>query len=121
MPFGRYVNQFVRNLPTDYLQWLSSQEWIPEKYPHVWDAVTNELLLRGARSSSNSKQNAKEPKHSFPIPPELRPIAAEIVSRGYRSCSHRAHPDHAGGGHEQFIRLTAAKELLMHIVAEGNR
>ena len=54
MPFGCHRGRAMEKVPAHYLDWLSAQDWLPEKYPAVDDyikrmrkAIDDELDVAG--------------------------------------------------------------------------
>lgn len=39
MPFGKYKDVKLEDVPADYLLWLKDQDWIETKYPAVAEYV----------------------------------------------------------------------------------
>jgi hypothetical protein len=90
MHFGKFVGYEVEDLPDHYLTWLVEQDWIREP---LASAILAELAARTVS------------------PDEVKQVAREIVTTGYRTLAHRLHPDH-GGTHQDMARLNAAKDWL---------
>jgi hypothetical protein len=97
MPFGRYKGYAVEDLPEDYLTWL-------------WESCDLREPLCSAVQKALSEDGAVS--RSTDLPADLRPVAQEIVSIGYRLLALRLHPDHASGDHKAMIRLNAARDWL---------
>lgn len=110
MPFGRYRGAALRDVPTDYLEWLSTRDL----YGWLAQAVRAELASRRWRHAYGADEEDRgqwrwTPSHH---PRHLDPWAVqEIVRVGFRSCVVRYHPDRGGDG-ETMTRLNLAKEWL---------
>lgn len=46
MPFGKHKGEEVTDLPDQYLEWLSEQEWFEEKYGFLYKLVNDERTTR---------------------------------------------------------------------------
>ena len=44
--FGKYKGLNVEELPSDYLKWLTFQDWCEEKFPNVLREAEEELAFR---------------------------------------------------------------------------
>ncbi len=92
MPFGKYRDQELADIPTGYLQWLLTREL----WPDLREAVADELELR----KSGFTRQAKQP-----------PAPVLDVADWYRKLSLQFHPDR-GGSKEAMQAIHRAKELL---------
>ena len=95
LTFGKYCGRKLCDVPTDYLEWLrqSSKKTV--------EAIDTELERR-----------------------ELAEMADEdwmgrIISAGFRSLSHKYHPDH-GGSDEEMRELLAARARLRGVASVVN-
>lgn len=89
MPFGKYRDQPLADVPTGYLRWLLTIDI----YPTLRYGVEQELESR------------KAGKH------KQVPAPAIDVATWYRQLSLRFHPDR-GGSKEAMQAINVAKELL---------
>ena len=46
LPFGKYVNREVREVPSDYLEWLMDEDWFCDQYEELAAEVEDELDVR---------------------------------------------------------------------------
>ena len=46
MPFGKYVDQDIREIPSDYLSWLVDEDWFEEKFEDLYQRIEEELKIR---------------------------------------------------------------------------
>ena len=46
LSFGKHVNEDIREIPSDYLQWLMEQDWFEEKFDNIRQRVEEELKIR---------------------------------------------------------------------------
>lgn len=92
MPFGKYRDQPIDQIPTGYLRWLLTIDL----WPDLQSAVEEELELR---------------REGFERGPRQAPTPAIDVASWYRQLSMRFHPDR-GGSKEAMQAVHAAKELL---------
>ena len=44
--FGKYKGLNVDEIPSDYLKWLTLQDWCEEKFPHLSKEAEEELAFR---------------------------------------------------------------------------
>jgi hypothetical protein len=100
MPFGKYRGCQVEDLPREYLEWLADQDWLREP------------LASAVAEALSDRWDAGAVSRSTDLPADLRPVAQELVSIGYRALAQRLHPDHAGGDHKQMAQLNAAAAWL---------
>ncbi len=47
MPFGEYIGDFVEDLDSSYMKFLTNQTWFEDKYPNLYKEFTEELKERG--------------------------------------------------------------------------
>src|SRR5262249_31166148 len=97
MPFGKFRGIEVEHLPGDYLVWLG---WTARRGP-----------LAHAAQAALARREGPRPRVPI-LAPDVRPLAREIISVGFRSLVHRHHPDHAGD-ERQMQRLNIAKAWLI--------
>src|SRR5262245_41870460 len=96
MPFGKFKGYEVTTLPRVYLEWLASIEL---REP-LRTAVGREMHNRAGEALTRTTD-----------PADVRSMAAEIVSAGYRTLALKYHPDH-GGTHADMTKLNAARDWL---------
>jgi uncharacterized protein (DUF3820 family) len=46
MPFGNYNGWDIEEIPSDYLQWLTDQDWFGEKFEELYEEVEEEMETR---------------------------------------------------------------------------
>jgi uncharacterized protein (DUF3820 family) len=46
LPFGKYINIELQNIPTSYLDWLIGQDWFCNQFIELKAEVDNELSCR---------------------------------------------------------------------------
>ena len=51
MPFGKYRGFDSADLPSDYLMDLWLKDWVYEFYPHMFEELTETLLVRDLEKS----------------------------------------------------------------------
>ncbi len=95
MPFGKYQNWRIENLPDDYLEWLLS---IDLRKP-LLQAVQSEAQRRGLI--------LKDPPSTL--------VIAQLIVVGYKQLAKKYHPD-CGGSHMDMVRLNEAYENLKMLV-----
>ena len=96
MPFGKYRDQPIQEIPTKYLRWLLSIDL----WPDLRYAVDQELELR---------------REGFERGPKQAPASKVDVAGWYRQLSMRFHPDR-GGSKQAMQAINAAKELLEQMI-----
>lgn len=97
MPFGKFKGVLVADLPDDYLMWLRSLGTLREP---LRSAVEAEWRLRFGGSAPGK-----------PLSPEIRTMADELVSAGYRKLAQLHHPDHGGDGSAMTLVNLASEAL----------
>jgi hypothetical protein len=81
MPFGRFKGVLVADLDDDYLRWLR-------------DAIELREPLRTVVHAEYRHRFAKPADQA--VPQEVRTMAAELITAGYRRLALQYHPDHGG-------------------------
>jgi hypothetical protein len=104
LPFGKFKNVPLSEVPEHYLLWLLDQSW-----PQLW--LLN-LVRREIESRTEDRPQATRNNAALAIPARYRPHVEEIVRRGFRAASLHHHPDQ-GGKQETFVELKAAHEWLL--------
>lgn len=94
MPFGSYKGTPIEKLPRQYLDWLLGQDWLREP------------LLTFCRDEVARREATPTPSDD-----EVKKVALEIVTTGYRRLSQQRHPD-TGGSHEAMVTLNKAHSWL---------
>jgi hypothetical protein len=94
MPFGKYEGCQLRDLPTDYLEWLTTLEKLRTR---LAEAVRAELERRT-------------------IPRPSVEIIRELVSLGRKSAAKRYHPD--AGENADAVRMAALNAAADWILIE---
>jgi len=103
MPFGKFKGRAVDALPREYLEWLMNNVDLREPLASAVEAALDD-------------EEDSVPARSADLPVELRPVAQELISVGYRMLALKLHPD-AGGGHEAMTKLNAARDWLRERIA----
>ena len=60
VPFGKNKGTAIEDLETDYLEWLTEQEWFLDKFKDGSEAIGRELAFRtrfGGRAEPETDQN----------------------------------------------------------------
>lgn len=98
MPFGKYRDAPITELPDAYLEWLWSLDdlWEPLR-----SAVEAEWRARFGVASDEPEAWSSE----------ALAAAEELVSAGYRHLAQQYHPDH-GGAHGRMVLANIAVEAL---------
>jgi predicted transcriptional regulator len=108
MPFGKYKNWPLRNIPDDYLAWLH------EKCDLRWrlrQAVADELERR-EMEQARMRSEARAANAGPGVPVEQ---VKHSVRSCYREMSLRFHPDR-GGTVEQMQTVNAFHERLLEVL-----
>lgn len=114
MPFGKYVDMPLPEVPEWYLRWLSEQEWLRD--PLRAD-VLEELRSRDADEDDEDDDRDEDrtddtgPRHHDDLADDARQWACAIVDAGYRALARRHHPD-VGGDTARMQQINAAAEWL---------
>jgi hypothetical protein len=82
VPFGRFRGVELADVPDDYLRWLHGLDDLREP---LRTAVAEEYAFR-------FESEAAVP----PLPADVKPMAEELVSAGYRALARLHHPDQGG-------------------------
>ena len=121
MPFGKYKGISVRDIPSDYLEWLWGN--VP-LYDPLWSLVKEELEgldidvdepFGDAGNTNGPKTKPRPTRIECGLTPMEADMVREIVSRGYRECAKIYHPD-IGGTHKQMTALNSANEKCLSII-----
>lgn len=102
MPFGKFRGVLLADLPDDYLTWLKGLDL---REP-LRTAVETEWSTRHTRLGATQ------------IDPEVRPMAEELLTAGYRNLAQRHHPDH-GGSTQTMTLVNLAAEALRKLLREA--
>jgi Putative quorum-sensing-regulated virulence factor len=112
MPFGKHRGEELEDLPEDYIHWLVTE--FDGLRPYLRQRLEEELQKREeedrARRQQRKNQSRASTSNGGP-PPHLKNWVEEIVRRGYRATSFKAHPDQ-GGSNEAMKELNEAKAWL---------
>ena len=91
IPFGKsYKGVRVSLLPDAYLSWLTTQAWVPERFPWLWESVLAELRHRGLNDEGAVPDDEPE---SAAVEPESAAVqatlnlsarASDLAQRRYR-------------------------------------
>ncbi len=100
MPFGKYKGLAVKDLPTEYLQWLFVNIELRGRLRVV---VCGELDQRAREQSTTQR---KPSTVTIQVRPDDVPMARQVFDLGYRAAARTLHPD-AGGDSETMVRLNA--------------
>lgn len=46
MPFGKFKDEMLMDIPRSYLEWCLEQDWFEEKYPKLYKSVVEQLERR---------------------------------------------------------------------------
>jgi hypothetical protein len=99
MPFGKYRGCEVDTLPPQYLEWL-------------WENCDlREPLLSAVREALDLEEEDDTPAPRSALSPEVRAMAKELVSTGYRMLALKLHPDR-NGSHAPIVVLNKVKKWL---------
>ena len=109
MPFGKFKGLRLGEIPTSYLEWLSTIDL----HDDLRRAVEAELIVRQAFFGEEPGDQLS----TIP-PPELQPALREIVKSGYRAAARRHHPD-VGGCDEDMAALHEAFRWLERSILQG--
>lgn len=105
MPFGRYKGAALADLPDDYLAWLTGLD-------------LREPLKTGV--ATERRRRTAPPSRDLPsMAPEVKTMALELVTVGYRRLAQTYHPDHDGGSNQTMTALNLAMEGLREWLRSG--
>ena len=104
MPFGKYEDWRLCDVPTDYLVWLASEPWVR---PYLKINLAAELHRRGC-GGYVAPVRAVE---GFQVADVA--LFADLVERGYKALARQLHPDAgAGADPERMVALNRMVEDL---------
>lgn len=109
MPFGKHQGRYVSEIPLQYLEWIASREI---KLAALRRAIDAEIQRRGYRHTPAPIRDR--------LSQDATPLAAEIITLGYRELSKRHHPD-KGGRTRTMQLLNEATEYLRHQINGGKK
>lgn len=98
MPFGKYRGVEIEDLPSDYLDWLTTIDL----HGRLKQAVMNECRMR-FQGEAEEKESPARPPSQFDE--QDRALLAEILRAGYRALALKYHPDLETGNAEIMVRL----------------
>lgn len=107
MPFGRYKGVLIADLDDGYLTWLHDHVDLREP---LKSAIQAEYALRFSSHHKSGKAR--------PLDAEMRQMATEIVSAGYRKLAMEHHPDH--GGETRTMQLVNRAADFLRQAVRGN-
>jgi hypothetical protein len=114
MPFGRFRGCQIEDLPSDYLQWLTTIELRGS----LREAIHREYSQRTGEYGEYDDGSYRTPPPPPPAQPGLRvrldqvPMARRLIDAGYKSLARLLHPDHAGGDAEEMRDLNLLVDQL---------
>ena len=94
VPFGKYYGLELREVPDDYLCWLST--------------IQLRDRLRSAVAKEIRRRHLVEERPVSAVVPILVP---KIISAGFRILAKKLHPDHGGDG-RKMVELNHAADWL---------
>jgi uncharacterized protein (DUF3820 family) len=95
IPFGKFSDWEVDDLPRWYLDWLVQQKWMSQKFPRLADAVKVRLEdLDGNNDTATTM------------------LTTDLLKQWHRRLILRWHPDRPGGSHDGMVAANYAVELL---------
>jgi hypothetical protein len=97
VPFGKFRGVGLADVPDDYLRWLHTLDDLREP---LRSAVAKEYALRFEVAAGLPS-----------LSPEIRLMAQELVSAGYRALARLHHPD-SGGFTQVMQQVNLAAEWL---------
>ena len=84
IPFGKsYKGVRVSLLPDAYLSWLTTQAWVPERFPWIWESVLAELRHRGLHDEGAVPDDEPE-SAAVQATLNLSARASDLAQRRYR-------------------------------------
>jgi hypothetical protein len=108
MPFGKYRGLPVRDLPSDYLEWLAGLDNLRRRLRRAVDA---EWQYR------RWEEESRRPVEHVPVmDAEDRALLTELIRAGFRVLVRKYHPD-VGGQPETMVRLNRLMERLQRELA----
>lgn len=122
MPFGKWRDHELADVPSDYLRWLLDADII--RTDDLLEAVEEELQGRSARrkrAQYSHGYTAPPPPPPPPPPPvgkvqlyvsrDMLQLLAELVESGFRQLALKRHPDH-GGTNDAMRELSELRDSL---------
>ncbi len=109
MPFGKYRDENLEEIPTSYLLWLRDnvelKAWLDR-------AVRRELRSRDADGPRDGYEHEETRRTDPPPLPDMR----GLVSRWHRHLSNQFHTD-AGGDGRAMQAINAGRDALLEMLA----
>jgi hypothetical protein len=108
MPFGRYTDVLITDLPTSYLEWLTTIEL------GIWlrTAVNAELQSRlDSQYHQRSKVVSIASTRVLRLDVDDLPVVNELIERGYKAAARVHHPD-TGGNADRMRQLNDVAQKL---------
>ena len=100
MPFGKYRGTQIRELPFNYLEWLTTLELLEPLQTRVQEEYEKRLYDQGREGAIDLS------------------VVDEIVKAGVRSLAKVHHPD-TGGNHQRMVAINNAAEWLREKAREN--
>ena len=111
LPFGKYKDYEIEDVPSDYLEWLLEHDVLKSRY-------LREEAERVLDEREGGGWYAKQPPHTdnsagtaISVPVARRKLFAELIECGFRALSLKKHPDH-GGSNEAMRELVELRDAL---------
>jgi hypothetical protein len=115
MPWGKYRNMPLTQVPADYLLWLLENATLSAGLELD---VRGELRRRAAQAAGEQSYQAP-PTGPRRIPPGLQlDTALKLIEEGRRSLARKHHPDREGGDTATMQAANQAADYLLEILPD---
>ena len=135
MPFGKYRNEDIRTIPTDYLLWTQREGVV--RSPSLAQAIHEEIQRRYARYQGQESQQTQDESgddedawESSQHAPQgtnsnrgksgsLRREMTNLARTWFREMARRWHPDR-GGSNDAMRAINDAHEFLLQLIEDAS-
>jgi hypothetical protein len=97
MPFGKYKNRLLTDIPPSYLEWCLNN--IADLSPYLRREMEQLVGVQPQRPATSVDVDS------------IRAGLREVIKRWYRHASMRHHPDHGGSNERQRVVNECYQEL----------
>jgi hypothetical protein len=117
MPFGRYRNELLEDVPSDYLTWVlreakAADAWLKAK-------IRDELDRRNGRQDDDDPFGPTNGRAEARGPPDgVGAVLRAVVKRWFALGARQYHPDRAADDGKAMAVVNNLRELLDQVIDE---